>query len=389
MASTSVAAATGRSTTTAAPTESLKHIRALDGVRGLAILLVFLFHLLSSNHAPSGSPLIGVILKLRDTGWIGVDLFFALSGFLITGILFDTLASQHYFRNFYIRRALRIFPLYYGVLLVLFLLVRPDWRQGRQFYLLPVYLQNTSLWWNAPDSGIIKSLTGHLWSLAVEEQFYLVWPLVVFCIRDRRKLLWIALAVVLIAPVLRTLLLTHGGSIQATYKTTLCRADSLLAGAALALAIRGPRRAAILRAAAPLFWLAILACALLAWKTGSFFWGDNFAVNTIGYSLLAVAGTSLIALCLRAGSTAKLMSISPLRWLGKYSYGIYVIHQMTFMAYQSFLLTHIHSRVLLHLALPLSNLAVTLPLAWLSYRFYEQPFLRLKRYFPDRPAPTQ
>src|SRR4051812_12885006 len=101
--------------------ESLLHIQSLDGVRGLAITLVFFFHLLQSNNEPTGSGLIDFILKLRDTGWIGVDLFFALSGFLITGILFDTLHSKHYFRNFYIRRALRIFPLYYGVLLFLFL----------------------------------------------------------------------------------------------------------------------------------------------------------------------------------------------------------------------------------------------------------------------------
>jgi len=367
----------------AAPSEKrMPHIKALDGVRGLAIALVLLVHLLMSNNQPTGSALIDLFLKVRNAGWVGVDLFFALSGFLITGILFDSLGSEHYFRNFYVRRVLRIFPLYYGVLLILFLVFRPTWQDGRQLYVLLLYLQNTPFWWHGSQSAGIKDLTGHLWSLAAEEQFYFVWPLIVYWVRDRRRLLWIALGLALMAPISRMVMLAHGATFEATYKMTICRSDSLLAGAWLALAIRGPRKQAVLRAAAPLFWASFLACLAIAWKTGSFHWQENRTVNTIGYSLLAVCGTSLIAMVLRPeSSVASVMMARPLRWLGKYSYGIYVVHMMVGGFYANFLHHHIHSKIALHVAVPVCNLLITLPLVWLSFRFYEQPFLRLKRYF--------
>ncbi len=360
----------------------MPHLAALDGVRGLAIALVLLVHLLWSNNHPTGSVVIDLILKIRNAGWVGVDLFFALSGFLITGILFDSLGTPHYFRNFYVRRVLRIFPLYYGTLLILFLIFRPGWDDGRQFYALVFYLQNTPLWWNGPATHGIKDLAGHLWSLAVEEQFYFVWPFLVFWIRDRRKLLWTALALALMAPVVRVFMLAHGAPFEATYKTTICRADSLLSGAWLALAVRGERRETVLRSAAPVFWTSILACMAIAWRAGSFSWESSYAINTVGYSLLAVAGTALIAMVLRQGSIASAaMKLSWLRWLGKYSYGIYVIHMMAAFVYGEFLREHVHSHIGLHVAILACNLLITLPLAWLSFHLYEQPFLKLKRYF--------
>lgn len=383
MADTLLAATTPPAGKDGGPREKrMPHLEALDGVRGLAIALVLLVHLLWSNNRPTGSILIDLILKIRNAGWVGVDLFFALSGFLITGILFDSLGSKSYFRNFYARRVLRIFPLYYGTLLILFLVFRPGWHDGRQFYALLFYLQNTPLWWNGPPTHGIKDLAGHLWSLAVEEQFYFVWPFLVFWIRDRRRLLWVALGLALMAPVTRIYMLAHGASFEATYKTTLCRADSLLSGAWLALAIRGEKKDAVLRAATPVFWAAILACLAIAWRSGSFSWDDNYAINAFGYSLLAVAGTALIAMTLRPGSKVSIaMKAYPLRWLGKYSYGIYVIHMMAGFLYGELLHRYIHSHIGLHVALLACNLLITLPLAWLSFHFYEQPFLKLKRYF--------
>ena len=360
----------------------MPHIQALDGVRGTAILLVLLFHLLQSNNAPTGSGMIDLILKIRNVGWIGVDLFFALSGFLITGILFDSLTGPNYFRNFYARRTLRIFPLYYGVLLILFFVFRPTWQTGRQFYVLLCYLQNTPLWWHGSQATALKDVTGHLWSLAVEEQFYLVWPLIVFWVRDRRRLMWVALGLALMAPICRMAMLSHGATYEATYKMTICRCDSLLSGAWLALAVRGPKKESILRFAAPAFWLTVLGCLVIAVREGNFHWQDSYAINTIGYSLLAICGTSLIAMTLNQGSlTTSMMKSSVLRWLGKYSYGIYVFHMMLGAIYSKFLYSHIHSHIALHLAVPVCNLLITLPLAWLSFRFYEQPFLRMKRYF--------
>src|SRR5271156_4679340 len=122
-----------------------------------------------------------MLLTMRDLLWSGVTLFFALSGFLITGILFDTLGSKRYFRTFFGRRVLRIFPLYYGVLLVLLLLTRPlhmDWHG--QAYRLWTYTTNIPFThdWEENPSPYVNLI--HFWSLAVEEQFYLIWPLVIF-----------------------------------------------------------------------------------------------------------------------------------------------------------------------------------------------------------------
>jgi peptidoglycan/LPS O-acetylase OafA/YrhL len=375
-------AAAAPSDKAATQSRRMPHIRALDGVRGMAIALVLMIHLLQSNDKPTGTFLVDLFIRVKSTGWVGVDLFFALSGFLITGILFDSLGEESYFRNFYVRRALRIFPLYYGVLLVLFVIFRPTWDDGRQLYLQLAYLQNTPLWWNAPQVGMLRGLTVHLWSLAVEEQFYLVWPIIVFLVRDRRKLLWVALGLALTAPVIRTLALMHGASYATTYTSTICRADSLLSGAWLALAVRGEYKDRILRLAPLTFCLAILSCIAIAWKSGSFYWDKNVMVNTVGYSVLAIAATSLIAMALRIGSrTAAVMDLSPLRWLGKYSYGIYVLHPMIGFLYLPWIESHVHGKIALHLAVFFSTLLVALPVAWLSFHFYERPFLRLKRYF--------
>ncbi|RZU41593.1 acyltransferase family protein [Edaphobacter modestus] len=366
----------------AAHERRMPHIRALDGIRGLAIGLVLLIHLLQSNDKPVGSFLVQLIVKIKQSGWVGVDLFFALSGFLITGILVDSFGEERYFRNFYARRTLRIFPLYYGVLLILFLILRPTWSDGRQFYLLLVYLQNTALWWHGNQPAVLESLTGHLWSLAAEEQFYLVWPIIVFWVRDRRKLMWIAAGLVLAVPVIRTALLMNGVTFRVIYTSTLCRADSLLAGAWLALAVRGNLKERVLRTAPVTFSVAMLCCLTIAWTTGTFFWDNNPLVTTIGYSALAVAGASLIAMALRPGSTTgAIMNLSPLRWLGKYSYGIYIIHPMIGFLFVPWIETHIHGKIASHMAIFIATLLVTFPLAWVSYNVYERRFLRLKRYF--------
>jgi peptidoglycan/LPS O-acetylase OafA/YrhL len=369
----------------AEPVEVLKHIESLDGIRGLAVFLVLSYHLLWSNNDP-GNRLWNFAAQLRGAGWIGVDIFFALSGFLITGILFDSLHDQRFFRNFYGRRVLRIFPLFYGLVVIAFLL-DPSHRGAelQTFALLFAYLQNTELWWRTAKGTWLLPLTGHLWSLAIEEQFYLVWPVIVFLVRDRRKLLWTAFALALLSPLVRALSLHHGASLAVVYHNTLCRADSLLGGAWLALIVRGNARSRVLRLAAPCFWIALGLCGTIAWRTGNFDWEINRAVGQYGYSALAVASLSLIAMALRERSlTAKVMRIRPLRFLGKYSYGLYVFHipmAAVIAAWQPSLRQHIPSRILYHLVLMSATLALTIPVTMLSFHFYEKPFLKLKRFF--------
>jgi peptidoglycan/LPS O-acetylase OafA/YrhL len=312
-----------------APGPHSRHVPALDGLRGLAVLGVMGFHLFPGNfHGRT----LQVLASARSAGAVGVDLFFALSGFLITGILYDSTADTGYFRKFYIRRALRIFPLYYGVLAVL-LVVTPwvgiAWR-GMDWVLLG-YLQNTDV--NGPfyefQMGPGLSLD-HFWSLAVEEQFYLVWPLVVFVVRNRRQLLWICAGLSMAAPLLRFALALHGTDPDYINRSTFCRMDTLLLGAMLALAVRG--REGVLRASRGVFWSAagVLGVVSLGWMLvgggGQARFADA-AFLAVRYSLGAVAAAALIGWSLETGTTVRrVFEGRTLRFFGRYSYGLYVFH---------------------------------------------------------------
>src|SRR5271154_1735476 len=208
-----------------------KKIPQLDAVRGIAVLLVLL-------HNTDVYPALH-LHWISANGWMGVDLFFVLSGLLITGILLDTKESDGYFKNFYARRTLRIWPLYYSLLLFMFVIVpivRPSEghavfeARSAPWWSFPIFLQNFLI----PIPTQATGALGVTWSLAVEEQFYLFWPLVVrFC--NEAQLRKIAIAVICISPVLRFYLVQHQVNI---YSNTFCRLDGLMAGALLALVIR-------------------------------------------------------------------------------------------------------------------------------------------------------
>src|SRR5258706_538487 len=178
------------------------HIPALDGLRGVAILLVLVLHF--APYAPGlQAPTVlldRLYLRVSGIGWTGVDLFFVLSGYLITGILYDTRGSKHYFRQFYARRFLRIFPLYY-VALALFLIILP-WPHS--FDSVIRELRGDAVWyWTylynmrvAATGFLPSSALGHFWSLAVEEQFYLIWPIVVLWLGRKHLIVTCAVAVV-------------------------------------------------------------------------------------------------------------------------------------------------------------------------------------------------
>jgi peptidoglycan/LPS O-acetylase OafA/YrhL len=368
-------------------------VLTLDGVRGLAVLIVIIHN---SAWIAGESRLF--VLKLANavnaTGWIGVQLFFVLSGFLITGILLDTKGTPHFFRSFYLRRILRIFPLYYVVVMLVIVIApllawSPAWadaiRQSHRWaYWL--YLQN----WITTSPGI--DALSHTWSLAVEEQFYLLWPLVVW-FTSRRGLTALCLVTLVVTPFIRLGLRVAGMDQSVAYVFTIARWDALAAGAVVAILVRREGgRALLARWQGRIAAVAGVALAgLVAAERG--FHSFDLWVQVIGQTLIAVLSACLIGYAVEEGPKAPqrlqaFLSTPWLRTLGKYSYAMYLLHQPIQQ-----LLTPLLGEVvrgpdtpwrLLRLALyVLLVLVLTFAGALLSWRLVEKPFLDLK----DRIAP--
>ena len=379
-------------TSPAPPRLSERRVPALDGIRGLAILLVIPHN---GNLMPA-SDVHGVAHAVKDlmlNGWTGVQLFFVLSGFLISGVLLDTQDCGSYYSAFYARRALRILPLYYGVLIVTFLILAPLGllppetlaSQHNQFWLW-TFLAN----WSDPLGYDVKGFT-HLWSLAVEEQFYLLWPFVLHRMRPGRVVL-LCLGVCLVALATRALIYFEGWSNDYSYEFTVCRMDALAMGAAAAALLRMPQwkqRAQHISRYLP--WAALLLIVVVALLTHDY--ERNGRTQTFGFTALAAA----FALLVLAGSltkatdsswTARFLQLAPLRSAGKYSYAMYIFHFPLHKLLGTRLVGATES-----LASPAAAIlyaaalvVVSYLLGWASYHLYEKHFLRLKRLFPEHPG---
>ena len=366
------------------------HLLPLDGVRGLAILMVIGSHAFESNYE-SGRGLVLFIGTFLHYGYLGVDLFFVLSGFLITGILFDSLKDDGYFRKFYARRALRIFPLYYGVLVVCLLLTYPLHLQWKGMgWLLLFYLQNLRPMQIMTFSAGSWVALFHFWSLAVEEQFYLVWPAVVFLVRSKRRLLIVTLAGSAGALLLRVGLLLGGASPFAMHVTMVCRADSLLLGGAFAMLYRSRAWMRVERVAPWGFvgaaGMMVASILLLEPKLAAYPKWNILWMAGCRYTVLAVGFSFLLAWSLREGSVCKrFFEVRWLRFLGKYSYGLYVLHVLVLAALnlplRAELLQLTHSKLIAVVGAGLTSLALSILAAYGSYHVYERPFLRLKHHF--------
>ncbi len=353
------------------------HIPALDGVRGLAILLVLLHHCYLQPHP--GAPFLQLLYQVSHAAWAGVDLFFVLSGFLITGILFDSLGSKDYFPTFYKRRVLRIFPLYFAAIGLALACTYPlhlAWH-GRQWLLL-AYLQNVGL--RPPfDYQISRVISfNHFWSLAVEEQYYLAWPLVVFLLRDARRLMVLAVCGSAAALALRVVLAAHGVNSEYLFTSTPTRADALLMGGALSLALRSFGREPVQRALKWLCPAALAAILAVSITNHGFFWPDP-GVATYGMSLTVLWGVGLIALSIEKGTLVQsVFSGSVLRFFGRYSYGLYVWHIAVFSALKPWYMARYGTGPASALIANLLCIAGSIVVAVVSYRGLESPFLRLK-----------
>jgi peptidoglycan/LPS O-acetylase OafA/YrhL len=351
------------------------YVPSLDGLRGIAILGVLLFHL--GNKLPALH-----IDFATQYGWAGVDLFFVISGFLITGILLDSAGSEHYFRNFYVRRILRVWPLYFALLAFVFLLLPwfvPALRERIftqchpwQSYLL--FVQNFFV----HDFGI--GPVGVTWSLAIEEQFYLVWPLIILLL-PRRLLPTFLICVVLLSPVGRALAQLRGASPTTLYTHTLFRLDSISAGALLAVWVRTSRfsKTSAARILIAFACVGLVGCAItLRWLSA------RAVCANLRFSALALLCSGIVGSALLANPGTilyKSLTTSWLRYVGKISFGLYLLHVTIFDILTPQRLSFLGNGWAGNLAVLLIDFAAALLLATCSWRFFESPILALKYKF--------
>ena len=328
-----------------------ERITSLDGLRAIAILLVFAAHAF-----------------FFVIGWVGVDLFFSLSGFLITGILRRDRIKDDFWSRFYTRRSTRILPPLLILLTVSGLFFFPGWKE---LLLYTFFAGNLAEWLYRGHSLTL----GVLWSLAVEEHFYFFWP---FAVRLLPRQMLIVLICVLVTaePILRALATPHFSTFWPIFLLTPFRFDGLLLGSLLALLLEDPSKRPVLkRWSGPVF----LSVAVV-WSYAAAFHrfdraGNTILFNSLGYSLLALGATSLLGYVLLhpVGWVAKALSLRPLVFLGVVSYGFYLFHVVIIKFIQRWTSAHhvAHDRLLTPL-----TFSVTLCVAALSFYAYELPIVQ-------------
>lgn len=362
------------------------HCLVLDGVRGLAILAVTLYRLCKEIE-PSGNEVLAWIRRLAPIGERGVDLFFVLSGFLITGILLRSRDEPHYFRNFIVRRTLRIFPLYFLSLIVgLFALPRLmgttvfDLARRNQSFLW-TYTSNLKMSW---ENEWCFGAFDHFWSLAVEEHFYFVWPAVVLLLNRRPLAIFCMLGIVLVGAA-RTIAASSSGWEVAVSVATFFRADSLLIGGMLAIflsfhAMQTIHRGMVLKVAAITFFTVLPLLLAVAFSGRRL-----LEIPSSLCGLLFASGMAYLLLSSNHSFVVRLMQSSPLRTLGRYSYGMYVVQLplVTLIPLDQIREVVNTEYTLLCGVYIASMFCLILSVAIVTYHSYEVHFLRLKSSFSN------
>lgn len=363
---------------------SLERIPALDAMRGLAILIVTVYRFFPPYDDPSFAG--RALSRVCEYGPRGVDLFFVLSGFLITGILYDSKCQSHYFRNFYMRRVLRIFPLYYGALLLTLLIlpaigltISSAFAEGREYSpWLWLYGTNLLIAWKG---DWCLGAYNHFWSLAVEEHFYLVWPLVIFFC-SRPAAIRACVGAIALSIAARAACLWWGGNEVAVEVFTLFRIDALAMGGLLALIARGPNDLQKVRP-----WAFYCGLVVVVAMLPPVFLGRR--VPIVRDTMYAILFSSVLVLAVTAPPArlwSRFWNAPALRFLGKYSYGMYIVQNFLKAAFPAQLFIVDAAAVVGSVFWSRCSYLVVMSLATLlaalaSWHLLEKHFLQIKSRF--------
>lgn len=345
----------------------LNYYKNLDGLRAIAALMVIIFHFLASFSYDSKIFL--SLKKISIFGQTGVDLFFVLSGFLITRILLKTKKGNNYFLNFYSRRTLRIFPLYYFFLVLFYLIVPfltnvPSFSFGEQLYFY-TYLQNISVTFNLGGKG-----PHHYWSLAVEEHFYLFWPLFIYFL-NKKFIKYVVLGIVFLTILLRIIMVSNEYGV---FYFTFTRFDSLAIGALLAL-LELKSFFTVANRKKFVFGISVFFVLLIIW---AFAINNHLIKETFKYLIYSCLYFFVIAYILSLDKSSylnKFLTSKILQFLGKISYGLYVYHPLVLIIMHKYLVTG-------YLLFDFIVLIIfTVIISHFSFVFFESKFIKLKKYF--------
>jgi peptidoglycan/LPS O-acetylase OafA/YrhL len=359
-----------------------QRIEGIDGLRAIAVTGVFLFH----ESVPG-----------MQLGWAGVELFYVISGFLITRILLRSREGPSYLRTFYLRRGLRILPIYWLAMIVAFAIAAATMGTGALGY-FPFYFLYAQNYYPQVATAFAAGIPdlAHTWTLAIEEQFYWLWPLALLAFTGRRLLALVALLFVS-APLARLLLLLWTDNPFTMIATLPSQADGLAAGAALAVLVHQGIHETVLRRlglAAVLIGAVSTAALVLHSGLETFALTASWAsdpVNVLLLSSLALLFVGLVALTLTStGPLVRVLSLAPLRWSGTISYGLYLYDPFAILTVRvgSHLVGFDDASGAGRIMTAAAHFAVVYAFALVSWRYIEAPLIRLKsRVAPDLSRP--
>jgi peptidoglycan/LPS O-acetylase OafA/YrhL len=368
-----------------------RYVPCLEGLRGYGFLLVFCGHyFLPDQLAHPGTIRLKLVTAMASMGLFAVPAFFVLSGYLIGGILYDTRHREGFFPVFYTRRILRVFPVFYVTLLGI-LIYNTLYRipYDYHFWVHFLYIQNLLPSYIQQHSSHVSMI--HFWSLAVEEQFYLLWPLVVWLFPERKKLISIATCLIALSCMLRIAAPFFVSSPKAIAWFTPTRADAILLGVILALIRHDPIYERIKPFAKWVMLAGGATAATLAIIKGAS-WSMTFAGEEVWIPLVNFTSAAVIIAVMEEGTLInRLCSQKWICWLGSLSYSLYVFHLTYAMFFMVWVTPHLEQYMRQSFAVLTSGLlafCLTLLLSIISYLVIERPVLNMKqtvRYGPAQP----